>query len=280
MEYAPGRHARRPAPRRPGRAGAGARAGSTQAAAALDAAHARGIVHRDVKPANLLVADDDTIRVSDFGIARAASHDTLTAAGTVLGSSGYMAPEQARGEPSHACERPLRARLRRLRAPHRSAAVRARRRTTAEAMAHANEAPPSAASAVAPEPARPRSTPCFAARPREAPRATARRAARELVGRLRERADASPRRARPSPSRRRRSTRRPRVVRHGSRPRRGLALLVAAGLLAAGAAARVGAHRASATATQTSTVVLTRDAPGRDGRAHGDDRGPRRSSAP
>ena len=71
-----------------------------QAAAALDSAHARGIVHRDVKPANLLVAEDGSLRVSDFGIARAAGEDTLTAAGTVLGSTGYMAPEQARGEPS------------------------------------------------------------------------------------------------------------------------------------------------------------------------------------
>ncbi len=69
-----------------------------QAGAALDRAHERGIVHRDVKPANLLVAEDGTIRVSDFGIARAAGNDTLTIAGTVLGSSGYMAPEQARGE--------------------------------------------------------------------------------------------------------------------------------------------------------------------------------------
>ena len=71
-----------------------------QAADALDAAHARGIVHRDVKPANLLVSSDGHLRVSDFGIARAAGDDTLTAAGTVLGSTGYMAPEQARGEPS------------------------------------------------------------------------------------------------------------------------------------------------------------------------------------
>ena len=71
-----------------------------QAGRALDSAHARGIVHRDVKPGNLLVADDGGIRVSDFGIARAAGYDTLTAAGSVLGSAGYMAPEQARGEPS------------------------------------------------------------------------------------------------------------------------------------------------------------------------------------
>ena len=71
-----------------------------QAAMALDRAHARGIVHRDVKPGNLLVAADGTIRVADFGIARAANHNTLTADGTILGSSGYMAPEQTRGEPA------------------------------------------------------------------------------------------------------------------------------------------------------------------------------------
>ena len=53
-----------------------------------------------MKPANLLLADDETIRVSDFGIARAAGQDTLTEPGSVLGSVGYMAPEQARGEPT------------------------------------------------------------------------------------------------------------------------------------------------------------------------------------
>ena len=73
-----------------------------QAAGALDAAHAAGIVHRDVKPANLMLDDEGDVHVADFGIARAAAHDPLTSAGTILGSSGYMAPEQARGEPATA----------------------------------------------------------------------------------------------------------------------------------------------------------------------------------
>ena len=69
-----------------------------QAAAALDAAHASGIVHRDVKPANLLLDDDDRVKVADFGVASAADLASFTEAGTVVGTAGYLAPEQARGE--------------------------------------------------------------------------------------------------------------------------------------------------------------------------------------
>ena len=69
-----------------------------QAAAALDAAHRHGIVHRDVKPANLLLNDRGEVRVADFGIASAAGLDSMTLTGTVLGTAGYLAPEQAMGE--------------------------------------------------------------------------------------------------------------------------------------------------------------------------------------
>jgi eukaryotic-like serine/threonine-protein kinase len=69
-----------------------------QAARAVGAAHDRGIVHRDIKPGNLLVARDGRLKVTDFGIARAISESGLTLPGTTLGSVHYFSPEQARGE--------------------------------------------------------------------------------------------------------------------------------------------------------------------------------------
>jgi eukaryotic-like serine/threonine-protein kinase len=71
-----------------------------QVAGALEAAHRAGIVHRDVKPGNVMVPDDGPAKLADFGIASLQGDPQLTSTGLVIGSPAYMAPEQARGEES------------------------------------------------------------------------------------------------------------------------------------------------------------------------------------
>lgn len=98
MEYVPSRTLSRLladegplVPRRAARIGA-------QVASALTQAHALGIVHRDVKPGNILIADDDVAKISDFGIARGHQDVRLTQTGMISGTAAYFAPELARGE--------------------------------------------------------------------------------------------------------------------------------------------------------------------------------------
>jgi tRNA A-37 threonylcarbamoyl transferase component Bud32 len=69
-----------------------------QLCAALAAAHAEGLVHRDIKPQNVLLRPDGQVKIADFGIARSVDATRQTEVGTVLGTAAYLAPEQARGE--------------------------------------------------------------------------------------------------------------------------------------------------------------------------------------
>ncbi|MBU3110722.1 Stk1 family PASTA domain-containing Ser/Thr kinase [Clostridium lacusfryxellense] len=68
-----------------------------QIAKALECAHKNNIIHRDIKPHNILVTEDGTVKVTDFGIAKAASSVTITNTSTVMGSAHYFSPEQAKG---------------------------------------------------------------------------------------------------------------------------------------------------------------------------------------
>ena len=71
---------------------------TAEAAEGLDYAHRNGVIHRDVKPGNLLVGDSGHVKLADFGIAKATEQLSVTQVGSVLGTAAYLAPEQARGE--------------------------------------------------------------------------------------------------------------------------------------------------------------------------------------
>ncbi|MEV6290561.1 serine/threonine-protein kinase [Streptomyces sp. NPDC051896] len=75
---------------------------TAQAAAGLAAAHQQGVVHRDVKPANVMLTTDRTVKITDFGIARFAEEaaSNLTATGKIIGTADYLAPERALGRPA------------------------------------------------------------------------------------------------------------------------------------------------------------------------------------
>ena len=99
MEYLPGGTLKDRILKRGALAPRTAAAVALQIAEALRVAHAAGVVHRDIKPHNVLVTDTGDIKVGDFGIARAATSSTMTRTGSILGTAHYISPEQAMGEP-------------------------------------------------------------------------------------------------------------------------------------------------------------------------------------
>jgi eukaryotic-like serine/threonine-protein kinase len=225
------------------------------AAAALDAAHEAGIVHRDVKPGNLLLDGRGRVQIADFGIASTAGTTSFTQAGTILGTAGYLSPEQARGERATAASdryglAVVAWELLAGRRPFQSESA------TAEAAAHANAPVPSLHEADA---SLPRALDAVFERALAKDPAARFPTAAELVGELRRALhdDAGDTWIEPAP-RRTAATRATPVAAAGDRRRWwipvALALLLAAGILAAVLAARGGGAKKEA---QPRTIVRT-----------------------
>ena len=99
MEYLPGGTLKDRIVKRGALPARTAAAVALQMAEALKAAHERDVIHRDIKPHNILITGSGDVKVTDFGIARAASSSTMTRTGHILGTAHYISPEQAMGEP-------------------------------------------------------------------------------------------------------------------------------------------------------------------------------------
>ncbi|MCA1847446.1 MAG: Stk1 family PASTA domain-containing Ser/Thr kinase [Actinobacteria bacterium] len=99
MEYLPGGTLKDRIMRKGALPARTAAAVALQIAEALRCAHERGVIHRDIKPHNILITESGDVKVTDFGIARAASSSTMTRTGSILGTAHYISPEQAMGEP-------------------------------------------------------------------------------------------------------------------------------------------------------------------------------------
>src|SRR5215204_2242895 len=99
MEYVPGGTLKEQIERRGPFGASETAAVGAQITDAIGAAHERGVIHRDIKPQNVLVTASGNLKVTDFGIARAASAVTSSASGAIFGTAGYISPEQAMGEP-------------------------------------------------------------------------------------------------------------------------------------------------------------------------------------
>jgi serine/threonine protein kinase len=142
-----------------------------QTASALQAAHNAGLVHRDIKPGNLLITPEGRVKITDFGIARIADQVPLTATGQVMGTVQYLSPEQASGHPASPTTEIYSLGIVAYEALAGSRPFKGESQV-AIAMAQINEAPPELPVTIA-EPVRNLVYACIAKRPEDRPQSTA-----------------------------------------------------------------------------------------------------------